>query len=149
MKAIVQRVEKASVDVENAGTRSIGPGLMVLLGVARGDTREDAEYLIRKITGMRIFKDSEGRMNKSVMDIEGEVLVVSQFTLMAATRKGNRPSFDPAAPPEEAKPLYETFLNILEDTMGRRPAVGEFGAYMKVSLVNDGPVTIPLDSRAR
>lgn len=149
MRAVIQRVSKASVSVESGTTRSIRRGLMILLGVARGDTSDDAERLASKTAALRIFEDEAGKMNLSVRDIDGEALVVSQFTLMAETAKGNRPSFDPAAPPEEAIPLYRHFVDRLEEMMGRPVPTGEFGARMRVNLVNDGPVTLLLDSRDR
>ena len=122
---------------------------MILLGVARGDEKADADWLAGKIAGMRIFEDDAGKMNLSVADIGGEALIVSQFTLTASTRKGNRPSFDPAAPPPEAIPLYEYFTELMRRNIPGTVKTGEFGASMKVSLVNEGPVTIVIDSRVR
>jgi D-tyrosyl-tRNA(Tyr) deacylase len=149
MKAVIQRAASASVEIEGAGVRSIGKGLMVLLGVGRQDRENDAVWIAKKIASMRLFDDDGGKVNLSVGDIGGDVLVVSQFTLYASTRKGNRPSFDPAAPPDIAVPLYRLFLSELEKQLMRRIVTGEFGARMRVSLVNDGPVTILLDSQTR
>ncbi|MCG8452834.1 MAG: D-aminoacyl-tRNA deacylase [Spirochaetales bacterium] len=149
MRAVIQRVSQASVEIEEKEIRSIKEGLMILLGVAPGDGHEDLEYLIRKITGLRIFTDEMGKMNRCVKDIEGDALVVSQFTLMASTRKGMRPSFDAAAKPDEAIPLYNQFVELLKKDIPGQVQTGEFGAYMKVSLVNDGPVTIIIDSQNR
>ena len=145
MKAVIQRVSKASVSVDAETVGSIGPGLVVLLGVAQGDTVDDARRLAEKTAGLRIFSDAEGRFNFSLLDSGGEALVVSQFTLLADSRKGRRPSFTRAAPPEEAEPLvgeYEAALRRL----GVRVAGGRFGAHMQVEILNDGPVTIILDS---
>lgn len=149
MRAIIQRVSQASVQIEEKTSGKIGPGLLILLGIVDGDTEEDAEWLVGKITRMRIFSDNEGKMNKSLEDINGELLVVSQFTLHASTRKGNRPSFIKAARPESAVPLYQTFLQKAETATGQPCACGEFGADMQVSLVNDGPVTIMIDTQLR
>ena len=149
MRAVIQRVSEASVRVNNGETRSIGKGLIVLLGIARGDSEEDAVFLARKISYMRIFEDGDGKMNLSIDDMSGEVLIVSQFTLMASTRKGNRPSFDPASPPEEAVPLYDFFVREMKRIGKGRVVTGEFGAHMRVSLVNEGPVTIIMDSHTR
>ena len=149
MRAVVQRVREASVAIEGNDTRRIGRGMMILLGVSREDDSGDADWLSRKIASMRIFEDTEGKTNLSLPDIGGEALVVSQFTLYASTRKGNRPSFDPAAPPEEAVPLYEAFVLGLETALGRTVPKGESGASMAVSLVNEGPFTILIDSKLR
>lgn len=147
MRAVIQRVSRASVAIDASETASIGPGLLVLAGVEEGDTAADIEWLAAKIVAMRIFADTEGRMNRSVIDIGGEILVVSQFTLHASTKKGNRPSFLRAAKPAEAIPLYERFLTMVEQGLGKPPQAGVFAADMAVSLINDGPVTILLDSR--
>ncbi len=151
MKGVIQRVSRASVTVfpgEAAeDTRSIGPGLMVLLGVGPEDGKEDVAWMARKIVNMRIFSDREGKMNLSVKDRDGEILVVSQFTLYGDTRKGNRPSFNGSAPPDQAIPLYEAFVRETEELLGKTVPTGEFGASMEVALVNEGPVTILLDSR--
>lgn len=150
MRAVVQRVSSASVAIDGVECGSIGAGLLILLGVAAGDTPEDGAWLASKIARLRLFPDEEGQMNRAVGEIDGRVLVVSQFTLMASTRKGNRPSFNDAAPPSAAEPLYESFLSQIETALnGRSPARGRFGAMMQVSLVNDGPVTLIIDSRRR
>lgn len=147
MKVVIQRVTNASVTVDGNTVSAIGKGLLVLVGVEDGDTGEDAEYLAAKTSALRIFNDSNGLMNLSVADIGGEVLAVSQFTLLASTRKGNRPSYVRAAGHELAVPLYELFCKLVEDKTGRPVGKGIFGADMKVSLLNDGPVTIIMDSR--
>lgn len=149
MRALVQRVREASVSVEGRVTGAIGPGLLVLAGVAADDTAEDRAWMARKIAQMRIFDDDAGVMNRSVLDVNGGLLVVSQFTLFASTKKGNRPSWSGAAPPEAARPLFEAFVAELAAVAGRPVATGVFGAMMQVALVNDGPVTVWLDSRAR
>ena len=149
MRVVIQRVSSASVVVEQAVVGSIGKGLMVLLGIEHEDTEEDATWLVGKLVQMRIFADPEDKMNLNVQDVDGEVLVISQFTLHASTKKGNRPSFIRAARPEKAIPLYEFFLTAVEQLMGKSVARGIFGADMKVSLVNDGPVTITMDSQDR
>jgi len=146
MRAVVQRVSRAGVRVDDRPVASIGPGLLVLLGVARGDTPGDAEYLARRVIGLRVFEDDEGKMNLAVKDVDGEILLVSQFTLCANTRKGNRPSFVDAAPPDEARPLIARFVEIVRGA-GLECPQGEFGAHMAVDLVNDGPVTIVFDSK--
>ena len=149
MRAVVQRVREASVTVGDGVAGRIGPGLLVLVGVERGDTADDVDWLAAKVAQLRIFADEQGRMNRDVREIGGAVLVVSQFTLHASTKKGNRPSFITAAPPEEAVPLYERFLAGVEALVGRPVPRGVFGADMQVALVNDGPVTILIDSRRR
>ena len=136
MRAVVQRVSEASVRVDGAAIAAIGPGLLVLLGVARGDAGRQAEQMVHKLLALRIFEDGEGRMNRSLSEAAGEILCISQFTLLGDTRKGNRPSFAAAAPAEEAKALYER----VRDGLGARG--GRFGAHMEVTLVNDGPVTV-------
>ena len=138
---MVQRVSRARVSVDDQTVGEIGPGLLVLLGVRNGDTPEQADKLARKLLALRIFEDDEGRMNRSVTDVGGEVLCVSQFTLYGDARKGNRPSFVDAAPPEEAQPLYERVRAALNDAQG-----GRFGARMEVELVNDGPVTLVVEN---
>lgn len=149
MRAVIQRVTSAAVTVGGETTGRIDGGLLVLLGVAEGDTPADGEWLADKLTSLRIFEDDEGRMNRSVRDTGGGVLVVSQFTLLASTRKGHRPSFHEAARPEAAIPLYEAFNLRVSAALGRPVATGRFGAMMAVSLVNDGPVTLVIDSRRR
>ena len=145
MRAVIQRVSQARVEVESQLTGQIQEGLLVLLGIAPEDQDADIDYLIRKIVQLRIFKDEAGKMNRSVQDIGGGLLVVSQFTLYADTKKGNRPSYLRSAPPDQAIPLYERFLARLRDRFEGPVATGEFGAYMQVSLLNDGPVTLVLD----
>ncbi len=146
MKALIQRVSGARVYVSGRCVGGIKKGLLVFLGVVNGDTERDLEYLLNKVINLRIFEDSKGKMNLSVLDIKGEILVVSQFTLAANTRKGNRPSFDDAEVPEEAERIYNSFAQRLRDT-GLNIQTGVFGEDMKVSLVNEGPVTILIDSR--
>ncbi len=146
MRAVVQRVNRATVRVENEKIAEIGRGLLVLLGVAPGDTHEDADYLVKKIAGLRIFEDSAGKMNLSARDLDAQVLAVSQFTLFGDVRRGNRPSFDGAAPPEEARRLYIYFVARVK-MAGLHCQSGRFQAMMDVELVNSGPVTILLDSR--
>ena len=149
MRAVIQRVTSASVTIGGTTKSAIGPGLMVLLGVGHDDTREDLDYLVKKIPALRIFDDEAGVMNRSVLDTGGEVLVVSQFTLMASTKKGNRPSYIEAAGHELAIPMYEAFCSAMSEAIGRPVATGEFGADMQVALVNSGPVTICIDSKSR
>ncbi|MFD0895699.1 D-tyrosyl-tRNA(Tyr) deacylase [Luteolibacter ambystomatis] len=149
MRAVVQRVLEASVRVDGHLVSHCGPGLLVLLGIEDGDGEEDAVWLAAKITAMRIFGDEEGKMNRSVIDCGGNLIVVSQFTLHASTKKGNRPSFIRAARPEISEPLYEGFCSLVEGHIGKPVGRGIFGADMKVALVNDGPVTIVMDSRAK
>ena len=149
MRAVIQRVSGARVTVEGEVTGEVGEGLLVFLGVEGADTGEDAAWLAGKVARMRIFDDGEGRMNRSLLDAGGRVLLVSQFTLHASTRKGNRPSFIRAAEPGRAEELYEAVARELEALTGRRTETGRFGARMEVELLNDGPVTIVIDSRAR
>ncbi len=146
MKALIQRVSHAHVDIEGERVAGIGPGLLIFLGVVVGDTVNDMEWLARKCANMRIFNDDEGVMNRSVIDIDGEVLVVSQFTLAASVKKGNRPSYIEAAGHDLAVPMYEAFCAEMEKLLGKPVGRGRFGADMQVSLVNDGPVTIMADS---
>ncbi len=148
MRALIQRVANASVTVDGTPIAQIGAGLLILLGITTGDTCEEAERLAAKIARLRIFADEALAMNRSLLDTGGEALVVSQFTLYAATRKGNRPSFVAAARPEEAEPLYRFFVERLREELGRPVATGRFGADMQVALTNDGPVTIAIDTRA-
>ena len=145
MRAVVQRVSRARVTVKDWISGEIGHGLLVLLGVGREDTEADVEYLVEKIAGLRIFEDAEGKMNRSVQDVSGSVLAVSQFTLYGDVRRGKRPSFDAAAPPEQARRLYELFVQRMQE-IGMRCETGRFQEMMQVELVNEGPVTILLDS---
>ncbi len=147
MRVVIQRVSSASVTIDGAVRSAIGPGLLILLGVGHDDGAEDIDYLVRKTTGLRIFDDADGVMNRSILEAGGDALVVSQFTLMASTRKGNRPSYVGAAGHETAVPLYERFCRQLSDALGREVGTGTFGADMQVALVNDGPVTICMDSK--
>jgi D-tyrosyl-tRNA(Tyr) deacylase len=147
MRAVIQRVSKACVTIGHKETASIGRGLLVFLGVETGDGSADVQWLAGKIARMRIFPDEQDRMNKDIQDIQGDILVVSQFTLFADTQKGNRPSFFQAAKPEEAIPRYKEFLQTIEHLTGRAPAHGIFAADMQVALINDGPVTILIDSQ--
>lgn len=149
MRLVIQRVSHARVDIAGETVGSIGPGLMILVGVEQGDTAADALWLAKKAAGLRIFNDDEGVMNRSVVDCGGEVLAVSQFTLTASTKKGNRPSYIRAAGHELAVPLYEEFCRLMEELTGKPVARGRFGADMQVSLLNDGPVTIIMDSRLK
>jgi D-tyrosyl-tRNA(Tyr) deacylase len=147
MIALVQRVSEASVTIENEVRGKIGPGLLILLGIENADSKEDIDWLSRKVANLRIFNDEEGVMNKSLLDIDGEMLIISQFTLHASTKKGNRPSYIKAAKPDVAIPLYEQFIAVAEQQIGKKVATGEFGADMKVGLINDGPVTIIIDTK--
>ena len=147
MKAVIQRVSKASVTIDNDKVAAIGSGVLVLLGIVNEDTQDDINWLTRKIVNLRIFEDDQGVMNRSLLDVDGDAIVVSQFTLHASTKKGNRPSYIKAAKPDVAIPLYETFIKQLESDVGKKIQTGQFGADMKVELLNDGPVTIILDSK--
>jgi D-tyrosyl-tRNA(Tyr) deacylase len=149
MRAVIQRVSAASVNIEEHLTAQIKEGFLIFLGIEDGDSFEDAEWLSGKISRLRIFRDEGGMMNLSVKDTGGEVLVISQFTLHASTKKGNRPSYIRAAKPETAIPLYNQFIGQLSKDLGIIIQTGEFGAYMKVSLINDGPVTIIIDTKNR
>jgi D-tyrosyl-tRNA(Tyr) deacylase len=167
VRTVVQRVSSARVTIGGEVTAAIGPGLLVLLGVRKGDTEADVTWLVHKIAALRIFEDGEGRMNRSLLDVNAagaaplgptgaaageaprQLLVVSQFTLLASTRRGTRPSFNDAAPPEVAVPLYDSFIRQATVALGRPVATGTFGARMEVALVNDGPVTLVLDSHTR
>ena len=146
MRIVVQRVSEASVRIEDRIVGSISKGLMVLVGIETTDVQTDADYLVQKLLNLRIFSDEEGKMNLSIQDVSGELLVVSQFTLHASTKKGNRPSYIRAARPEQAIPLYSYFIEQAQKELKTKIQTGEFGADMKVSLVNDGPVTILIDS---
>ena len=149
MRALIQRVREARVTVGDRVTGAIGPGLLVLAAVAADDTDADREWIARKLVALRIFDDAAGVMNRSIVDSGGDILAVSQFTLYASTKKGARPSWSGAAPPEVARPQFDVFVTTLARVLGRAVATGEFGAMMQVALVNDGPVTIWLDSRDR
>jgi D-tyrosyl-tRNA(Tyr) deacylase len=147
MRAVIQRVSQASVIIDERKVASINHGLLIFLGIEIEDTNEDAKWLTNKISSLRIFSDEQGKMNKSVTEIDGEAIVVSQFTLHAKTKKGNRPSYIKSAKPEQAIPLYEQFKEDLSIAIEKKVQSGEFGADMKVSLTNDGPVTIIIDSK--
>ena len=147
MRVILQRVSEASVTIDHQVYSQIDKGLLILLGIEENDSQEDIDWLVKKTVNMRIFGDEEGKMNLSVLDIEGEILVVSQFTLYASTKKGNRPSFIKSAKPDIAIPLYESFISKMNQTIKKEVKTGVFGADMKVQLINDGPVTISLDSK--
>lgn len=149
MRVIVQRVSEASVSVDQQVVGSINQGVLILLGIGTDDSEADADWLLQKIVALRIFNDADGVMNRSLIDVGGEALLISQFTLMVATKKGNRPSYIKAARPEQAIPLYEYCIDKLEKLLGQKIATGIFGADMKVHLLNDGPVTIPIDSKNR
>lgn len=149
MRVVIQRVKEASVTVKANRIAEIGPGFLILVGIEHTDTQEDIEWLNNKIVKLRVFGDETGAMNNAITDVAGAALVVSQFTLHASTKKGNRPSFIKAARPEQAIPLYQSFVQNLEEKLGKKVPTGEFGAMMDVSLVNDGPVTIQIDSKNR
>ncbi len=147
MRVVIQKVKEASVEIQDKRHASIGKGLLVFLGVEDADTEEDLSWLAGKISRLRVFDDADGVMNLSVMDVKGEMLVISQFTLHAGTKKGNRPSYIRASKPDYAIPMYEKFIEALAGESQCRVASGEFGAYMQVSLINDGPVTISIDTK--
>lgn len=147
MRVVIQRVTHASVTIEGKVKSEIGKGYLILVGICSEDTEEDAAWLVRKIVGLRVFDDAEGVMNLSIGDVDGDVLVVSQFTLMASYKKGNRPSWLKAASHSISIPLYNRFCKLLSETMGKPIGTGEFGAMMKVELLNDGPVTICMDTK--
>ncbi|WP_242092815.1 D-aminoacyl-tRNA deacylase [Aestuariivivens sediminicola] len=149
MRVVIQRVSQAQVIIEGNEVASIGNGLLVFLGIVNDDTKEDIEWLSNKIIHLRIFNDAQGVMNRSVKETSGDIIVVSQFTLHASTRKGNRPSYIKAAKPDYAIPMYELFVKQLESHLGRPVQTGRFGADMKVQLLNDGPVTILIDSKIK
>lgn len=149
MRVVIQKVKKASVTVEGKTIAEINKGLLILVGIENADTDEDIEYLVKKITQLRIFDDENGVMNLSVKDVEAELIVVSQFTLQASTKKGNRPSYIRAAKPDFSIPTYENFVSKIEQTMGKKVGTGKFGAMMEVALINDGPVTIIIDSKQK
>lgn len=147
MRLVIQRVKNASVRIDGALKSAIGQGLLILVGIGEDDTEDDISWLIKKVIALRIFDDENGVMNKCVTDIDGEILVVSQFTLMASYKKGNRPNYIRAARPETAIPLYKRFCDALSEAFGKTVGEGEFGADMKVELLNDGPVTICMDTK--
>ena len=147
MRVVIQRVKHASVTIEGNIKSSIKQGYLILLGVGENDTQEDAEWLVKKVIGLRVFDDEAGVMNKSIMDVDGEILVISQFTLFASYKKGNRPSWLRAARHEISVPLYEHFCKLLSESLGKQVGTGEFGADMKVELLNAGPVTICMDTK--
>lgn len=147
MRIVIQRVTHASVTIEGKVKSAIQKGYLILLGVCEEDTSEDVEWLVRKVIGLRVFDDENGVMNRSIMDVEGEILVISQFTLFASYKKGNRPSWLRAAKHETSIPLYNEFCDKLSDSLGKHVGTGEFGADMKVELLNDGPVTICMDTK--
>ena len=147
MRTVIQRVQHASVTIDGTVKSSIGKGLLLLLGVDESDTSEDVDWLVRKVAALRVFDDDNGVMNRSILDVQGEALVVSQFTLYASYKKGNRPSWFRAASHEISVPLYEEFCSKLSEALGKPVGTGEFGADMKVELLNDGPVTICMDTK--
>jgi D-tyrosyl-tRNA(Tyr) deacylase len=146
MKAVIQRVTSASIEVEGEAIGSIGHGVVLLLGIGKGDTRKDLDYIVERVTNLRIFSDQAGKMNRSLLDVQGALLVISQFTLLGSVSGGRRPGFEQAAPPDEARTLYEQAVERFR-TLVRQVEVGRFGAHMVVTLSNDGPVTFTLDSR--
>ncbi|OKL39312.1 D-aminoacyl-tRNA deacylase [Pontibacter flavimaris] len=149
MRIVIQRVTQAAVEIEGSTKGKIGPGLLLLAGFTDDDTEEDLKWMAGKVAALRIFSDAEGKMNLSIKDVEGEALVISQFTLYASTKKGNRPSYTNAAPPVVSIPLYERFVKLMEEALGKPVQTGEFGADMQVSLLNDGPVTIVMDTKQK
>ena len=149
MRALVQRVREASVAVDGDVTGAIGPGALVFVGVTDGDSDDDRDWLVHKVVGLRIFDDDAGVMNKSILDAGGSILAISQFTLYASTKKGQRPSWSAAARPDIAQPIFNAFVATLSTALGKPIETGVFGAHMRVALVNDGPVTVALDSRTR
>jgi D-tyrosyl-tRNA(Tyr) deacylase len=149
MRTVIQRVSRASVSINGRMKSEIGRGLLVFVGIEESDNETDAEWLSKKIVQLRIFSDDNGVMNRSVLETGGEIMLISQFTLFAKTKKGNRPSYIRAAPPETAIPLYNSFVNMVSRLMGKRAATGEFGAMMDVELINDGPVTIIIDTKEK
>lgn len=149
MRVVIQRVTKAKVSIENKEKSSIGKGMMILMAVEDSDTEQDIEWLTDKIVKLRIFDDENGVMNKSVLDVDQQIMVVSQFTLFASTKKGNRPSYLRSSKPEFSKPMYEKFVLSLQDKLGKPVATGEFGTFMQIDLCNDGPTTIIIDSKLK
>jgi D-tyrosyl-tRNA(Tyr) deacylase len=149
MRTVIQRVTSCALSIEGQEYSRIGYGLLLLVSFEDADTSEDREWLCGKVTGLRIFDDSQGAMDLDIRDIEGDIMVVSQFTLHASTRRGNRPSYSKAARPDVAKPAYDAFIEAIELSLGRKVATGQFGAHMEINLINDGPVTIFIDSKNR
>ena len=149
MRVVIQKVKEASVTVEGKKISAIKSGLLILVGIENEDTKEDIDYLVKKSTQLRIFDDENGVMNRSVMDVDGDIIVVSQFTLQANTKKGNRPSYIRAAKPDISIPMYENFVAAMETALGKKVGTGKFGAMMDVALINDGPVTIIIDSKQK
>jgi len=149
MRAVIQKVSHASITIDRDHTKNMGPGLVILLGIEESDGLSDIEWLSGKISRLRIFDDEQGIMNLSIQDVNGDIMIVSQFTLHASTKKGNRPSYIKAASPETAIPLYNTFIEQMQQELGKPVVTGEFGAYMQVNLNNDGPVTISIDTKNR
>jgi len=147
MRIVIQRVSRASVTVEGTTKSAIGHGYLILLGIGADDGEDDIEWLVKKVVGLRVFDDANGVMNRSIMEVDGDIIVVSQFTLMASTKKGNRPSWIKAAPHNISIPLYNRFCEALSNALGKSVGTGEFGADMKVELLNDGPVTICMDTK--
>lgn len=147
MRVVIQRTARASVTIDGKAKSSIGQGMLILVGIENADTQEDIDWLCKKICNLRIFNDEQGMMNRSILDINGEIMVISQFTLHASTKKGNRPSYIKAAKPDVAIPLYEAFCQALSQSLGHDIGTGQFGADMKVELLNDGPVTICIDTK--
>ena len=147
MRIVIQRVSRASVTIDGTVKSAIKKGYMILIGICEEDTTEDVDWLVRKVVGLRVFDDENGVMNRSIIDVDGEILVISQFTLFASYKKGNRPSWLKAAKHEISIPLYEEFCAKLSDSIGKKVGTGEFGADMKVELINDGPVTICMDTK--
>jgi D-tyrosyl-tRNA(Tyr) deacylase len=147
MRALIQKVSHASITIDRDQTKKMGPGLVLLLGIEESDGPSDIEWLSGKISRLRIFDDEQGIMNLSIQDVNGDIMIVSQFTLHASTKKGNRPSYTKAASPEKAIPLYKSFIEQMQQELGKPVVTGKFGAYMQVNLCNDGPVTISIDSK--
>ena len=147
MRTVIQRVARASVTIDGKTKSQISSGMLILLGICEEDGKEDIEWLVKKIASLRIFDDEKGVMNKSILEVDGDIMVVSQFTLFASYKKGNRPSWFKAAKPEISTPLYQLFCNEMSQAINKQVATGEFGAYMKVELINDGPVTICMDTK--
>ena len=149
MRAVIQRVRSGSVAIEGFETQTVGKGFVILLGICPEDTEDDIDWLVKKIVQMRIFEDDEGKMNRALADVQGDILLVSQFTLFASTKKGNRPSFNAAAEPSIATPLYECCIRKLSEALGKPIKTGQFGADMQVEIHNDGPVTIIIDTKVK